>query len=71
METNQEWNRCLDENGVSLGRCVYDCKDNEDCEDQCLERFKIRQIECPCEVSYIATKPYTALILIFCIVYTV
>ena len=52
VEENQEWNRCIDENSLTLGRCVYDCQNNEQCEDDCLARFKTRQLDCPCEVVF-------------------
>ena len=52
LETNQDWNICIDENGATLGRCVYACDGNESCETDCLDSFKIRQTNCPCEVPY-------------------
>ena len=51
VEENPDWNRCIDDNSLKLGRCVHACNDNEDCEDDCLSRFKTRQLNCPCEVS--------------------
>ena len=48
---NSNWNKCLDVNGMSLARCIYNCADNGDCEDACVEQFKIRTEDCPCEVS--------------------
>ena len=50
VEENQDWNRCIDDNSLTLGRCVYNCQNNEQCEDDCLARFKTRQLDCPCEV---------------------
>ena len=50
---NANWNKCLDVNGMSLARCIYNCVDNGDCEDACVEQFKIRTEDCPCEVSQI------------------
>ena len=50
LETNQDWNIRIDENGATLGRCVYACDGNESCETDCLDSFKIRQTNCPCEV---------------------
>ena len=50
IEENHEWNRCIDDNSLALGRCVYDCENNVQCEDDCLARFKTRQLDCPCEV---------------------
>ena len=45
-----DWNRCIDSNGISLGRCIYDCKNDQDCEMECLADFKSMQDKCPCEV---------------------
>ena len=50
-ESNEEWNRCLDTNGVILGRCVYECGENEECRNQCVNEFDERQLNCPCEAS--------------------
>ena len=51
VEDNPDWNRCIDDNSLKLGRCVYACENNLECEDDCLSRFKTRQLDCPCEVS--------------------
>ena len=51
VEENPDWNRCIDDNSLKLGRCVHACNDNKECEDDCLSRFKTRQLNCPCEVS--------------------
>ena len=48
---NQDWNDCIDDNGATLGRCVYACNGNENCEADCLDSFKNRQDNCPCEVK--------------------
>ena len=50
---NVNWNVCIDENGSKLGRCIYACNNNDDCEDQCVEQFKTRQYDCPCEVDFL------------------
>ena len=34
-----------------MGRCVNACSGNQSCELNCLNAFKTRQIECPCEVG--------------------
>ena len=52
VEENPDWNRCIDDNSLKLGRCVHACNDNEECEADCLSRFKTRQLNCPCEVSW-------------------
>ena len=53
-ESNGDWNICIDENGSKLGRCIYACNNNDACEDQCVEQFKTRQNDCPCEVNFLA-----------------
>ena len=50
---NANWNKCLDINGMSLARCIYNCEDNGDCEDACVAQFKGRTQDCPCEVGII------------------
>ena len=49
-EANGDWNICIDDNGSKLGRCINACNNDHACEDQCVEQFKIRQFDCPCEV---------------------
>ena len=51
MESNPDWNMCIDHNGMRMGRCVHACDGNEACELDCLAGFKTRQMDCPCEVS--------------------
>ena len=51
MESNPDWNTCIDQNGSEMGRCVHACKGNEACELDCLTEFKAKQMDCPCEVS--------------------
>ena len=57
LETNQDWNLCIDDNGATLGRCVYACNGNLDCEIDCLDSFKSRQANCPCEENCISGCP--------------
>ena len=52
MESNADWNICIDHNGMTMGRCVHACDGNEACELDCLAGFKTRQMDCPCEVSF-------------------
>ena len=47
---NEDWNNCLDTNGQSLARCIYDCKDDDSCETDCVGKFKVNTDDCPCEV---------------------
>ena len=49
VETNVDWNMCIDDNGALLGRCVHACNGLEQCETECLKNFKARQSNCPCE----------------------
>ena len=48
---NANWNKCIDDNGASLARCIYHCNNDSNCEASCIEQFKIRTNDCPCEVS--------------------
>ena len=48
---NENWNNCLDINGQSLARCIYNCKDDESYEADCVGQFKLKTEDCPCEVS--------------------
>ena len=50
IEENPDWNRCIDEKSIKLGRCVHACDNNQECENDCLSRFKTTQLNCPCEV---------------------
>ena len=56
MESNLDWNMCIDNNGMRMGRCVHACNGNEACELDCLAWFKTRQMDCPCEVSILNIK---------------
>ena len=47
---NENWNACLDLNGQSLARCIYNCEDDESCEADCVGQFKVKTSDCPCEV---------------------
>ena len=51
MESNPDWKMCFDHNGMTMARCVHACDGNEACELDCLDKFKTRQMDCPCEVS--------------------
>ena len=62
---NANWNNCLDVNGMSLARCIYNCEDNGDCEDACVAQFKGRTSDCPCEVGQMKSVRSYVLILIY------
>ena len=49
---NNEWNKCIDQNSLTLGRCIHACDNDGNCENACLNQFKTRQSDCPCEVLY-------------------
>ena len=50
-ETNEDWNNCLDENSLVMGRCVYACNGDRNCMSDCNDDFLERQLDCPCEVG--------------------
>ena len=52
-ETNEDWNNCLDENSLVMGRCVYACNGDRNCMSDCNDDFLERQFDCPCEVNVI------------------
>ena len=51
VTANEDWNQCLDINGMSLARCIYKCDNNSACEIDCVANFKTETVNCPCEVS--------------------
>ena len=51
-EVNLDWNKCLDENSLLVGRCLYECNGDMNCVADCYDEFTERQIQCPCEVNY-------------------
>ena len=51
VENNAEWLRCMDYNSSRLGKCIYECEEDKQCEDECVNSFKILQKDCPCEVG--------------------
>jgi len=51
MESDPDWNKCIDNNGSEMARCVRACDSDESCELNCLTQFKSKQLNCPCEVS--------------------
>ena len=50
MQSNADWNTCIDSNSIKMGRCVHSCDGDVSCENDCLAEFKSLQIRCPCEV---------------------
>ena len=55
VQSNPDWNNCIDTNSIAMGRCVYACQGNESCEADCLADFKTRQLDCPCGLHAITT----------------
>ena len=39
----------IKKNICSLGRCVYNCQNDQNCEASCVSNFKTNQKDCPCE----------------------
>ena len=38
-----------------MGRCVYACNGDRNCEADCNDDFRQRQLECPCEVDKVTS----------------
>ena len=41
---------CIKERSIDLGKCIIDCKDDQSCEQSCVNLFKTEYEECPCQV---------------------
>ena len=41
---------CKKEKSIDLGQCIIDCKDDQSCEQSCVNLFKALYNECPCQV---------------------
>ena len=41
---------CFGKNSKILGQCILDCKNDSDCETDCVSSFKEEHSECPCQV---------------------
>ena len=42
--------QCLKKKSIDLGKCIIDCKNDQSCEQSCVNLFKVRYDECPCQV---------------------
>ena len=42
--------QCKNERSINLGQCIIDCKDDQSCEQSCVNLFKTLYHECPCQV---------------------
>ena len=42
---------CKKEKSIDLGQCIIDCNDDQSCEQSCVNFFKVRYDECPCQVK--------------------
>ena len=43
--------QCKKEKSIDLGQCIIDCKNDQSCEQSCVNLFKVRYDECPCQVK--------------------
>ena len=43
--------QCMKEKSIDLGQCIIDCKGDESCEQSCVNLFKDRYNQCPCQVK--------------------
>ena len=50
-QNEDNFKECMQEKSIDLGRCIVDCKDDQLCEQSCVDLFKSRYDECPCQVS--------------------
>ena len=41
---------CMKEKSIDLGKCIIDCKNDQSCEESCVNRFKEQYDQCPCQV---------------------
>ena len=42
---------CLKEKSINLGHCIVGCKDDQSCEQSCVNFFKDQYDVCPCQVN--------------------
>ena len=42
--------RCIKEKSIDLGQCIIDCKNDQSCEESCVDSFKEQYDQCPCQV---------------------
>ena len=54
---NLDWKSCTESKSIDLGLCIYVCEGNKNCEDSCVDQFKISQQDCPCESNCLAGCP--------------
>ena len=43
---------CKNEKSIDLGQCIIDCRNDQDCENTCVDHFKIEYQACPCQVGH-------------------
>ena len=41
---------CIKGRSIDLGQCIIDCKDDQSCEESCVNLFKAEYDQCPCQV---------------------
>ena len=42
---------CKNKKSIDLGDCIIDCKNDQACENTCVDHFKVKYESCPCQVS--------------------
>ena len=45
---------CMKEKSIDLGQCIIDCKNDQACEESCVNSFKYQYDQCPCQVRRIS-----------------
>ena len=49
--------QCIKKKSIDLGQCIIDCKDDQSCEQSCVDLFKVQYDECPCQVGMLKRSP--------------
>ena len=43
---------CKKDKSIDLGQCIIDCKNDQTCENTCVDHFKAEYETCPCQVGH-------------------
>ena len=52
---------CRKGKSIELGQCIIDCKNEQACENGCLDLFKTEYEKCPCQVTAFRSLTVTSL----------
>ena len=51
QQNKENLETCKKDKSIDLGQCIIDCKNDQGCENKCVEHFKLDYETCPCQVS--------------------